>query len=66
MKLDAIYGKKTIFELERVVFVPFSDSKDCLPDKNVNQEVLCYYFLHIAKMTAGRKRVVILHVTHRG
>ena len=38
--------RKQYFELknQNVVFVPFSDFKDCLPAKNVNQEVLCYYF----------------------
>ena len=37
--------RKQYFELENVVFVPFSDFF-CLPGKNVNQEVLslCYYF----------------------
>ena len=34
--------RKQYFELENVVL--FSDFKDCLPGKNVNQEVLCYYF----------------------
>ena len=34
--------RKQYFELETVVFVPFSDFKDCLPG-NINQEVLCYY-----------------------
>ena len=36
--------RKQYFELENVVFIPFSDFKDCLPGKNVNQEVLCHYF----------------------
>ena len=36
--------RKQYFELENLVFVPFSDFKDCLPGKNVNQEV---YFVTI-------------------
>ena len=36
--------RKQYFELENVVFVPFSDFKNCYPGKNVNQEVLSYYF----------------------
>ena len=43
--------RKQYFELENVVFVSFLDFNDCLQG-------------NIAKMTAGRK-VVILHVTHR-
>ena len=44
--------RKQYFELENVVFVPFLDFNDCLQG-------------NIAKMTAGRKAMVILHVTHR-
>ena len=29
--------RKQYFEIENVVFVPFSDFKDCLQGKNVNQ-----------------------------
>ena len=36
--------RKQYFELENVVFAPFSDFKNCQPCKNVNQEVLFYYF----------------------